>query len=316
MKLKEIHTLAVELGKENDPRSADAVKRTLRLAQEEFDALSDEKKVDFDQERLTNPYSDARILAGDPDREIRGLIAGVDMEVGEVMLADRLREKGEPIDLVMSHHPEGKALTGLAEVMKLQEDILHMWGVPIAAAEGIMGKRIKEVERGIWPVNHNQAVDAANLLDLAYMSTHTPADNMVTTFLTNHLESKTLDTMGEVVEAIREIPEYAQAAKIGAGPNILLGSDRARVGKLVVEMTGGTSGSEDAYERLSAAGVSTMVQMHMGDKHRKMAEKYNINVIIAGHIASDAVGMNLILDQIEANGVKVYTCSGITRVKR
>ena len=316
MKLKEIHTLAVELGKENDPRSADAVKRTLRLAQEEFDALSDEKKVDFDQERLTNPYSDARILAGDPDREIRGLIAGVDMEVGEVMLADRLREKGEPIDLVMSHHPEGKALTGLAEVMKLQEDILHMWGVPIAAAEGIMGKRIKEVERGIWPVNHNQAVDAANLLDLAYMSTHTPADNMVTTFLTNHLESKTLDTMGEVVEAIREIPEYAQAAKIGAGPNILLGSDKARVGKLVVEMTGGTSGSEDAYERLSAAGVSTMVQMHMGDKHRKMAEKYNINVIIAGHIASDAVGMNLILDQIEANGVKVYTCSGITRVKR
>ncbi|MCL2680318.1 MAG: NGG1p interacting factor NIF3, partial [Coriobacteriia bacterium] len=123
MKLKDIHQLAIKMGMQNDPRDKKAVARTLQLAQKEFDALSDDKKAEFDQEKLTNPYSDARILAGDENREIKGLLAGVDMEVGEVLLADRLREAGKPIDLVLSHHPEGKALTGLSDVMKLQEDI-------------------------------------------------------------------------------------------------------------------------------------------------------------------------------------------------
>jgi len=316
MKLKEVHDLVIQLGMQNDPRKKEAVERTLRLAKDEFDALPDEKKADFDQEKLTNPYTDARILTDDDTIEITGILAGVDMEVGEVMLADRLREKGTPINLIMSHHPEGKALTGLAEVMKVQEDILHMWGLPIAVAEGIMAKRIKEVDQSIWPVNHDRAIDAAKLLDFAFISTHTPADNMVTTFLDNYLASKDLQTLGDVVKALKEVPEYAQASKIGAGPKILLGSEKARAGKVIVEMTGGTSGSEAAYERLSQSGVSTMVMMHMGEKHRKMAEKYNINVIIAGHIASDSIGMNLLLDKLEAKGIEIHTCSGLIRHSR
>ena len=46
-------------------------------------------------------------------------------------------------------------------------------------------------------------------------------------------------------------------------------------------MTGGTSGSEKAYEKMAAAGIGTIIGMHMGDKHREEAEKNYINVIIA-----------------------------------
>lgn len=42
-----------------------------------------------------------------------------------------------------------------------------------------------------------------------------------------------------------------------------------------------------------------------------------MNVVIAGHIASDNLGLNLLLDQIlEGEDIKVLECSGFIRVKR
>ena len=38
--------------------------------------------------------------------------------------------------------------------------------------------------------------------------------------------------------------------------------------------------------------------MHISDEHKKEAEKHHINVVIAGHIASDNLGMNLLLDSV------------------
>jgi hypothetical protein len=73
-------------------------------------------------------------------------MTGVDIEVGEVLLADRLGEKGKPVDLIMAHHPEGKALAELHDVMHLQEDIMAGYGVPINVAESLMSSRISEVK--------------------------------------------------------------------------------------------------------------------------------------------------------------------------
>ena len=316
MKLGDLYKLAIEQGMKNDPRGKDAVARDLRLAKEEFKALDKDKKGEFDQDRLTNPYLDSRILTGDPGREIREMIVGIDMEVGEVLLADRLNEKGAQIDLIYSHHPEGRALGGLAGLMRMQEDLLVQLGLPVAAAEGMMAKRVSEVDRNIWPLNHNRPVDAAKLLDFAFMSVHTPTDNMVATYLQDLVNKKKPETLADVVALLKDIPEYAAGVPINAGPKILLGSDKLRAGKVVVDMTGGTSGSEDVYERLSREGVSTMIMMHIPESHRKKCEEHNINVIIAGHIASDNLGVNLLMDIVEEKGIKIHATSGFVRVQR
>jgi putative NIF3 family GTP cyclohydrolase 1 type 2 len=54
----------------------------------------------------------------------------------------------------------------------------------------------------------------------------------------------------------------------------------------------------------------------MGEEHRKEAEKYHINVVIAGHMASDSLGMNLLLDELEQKGLEIITLSGLTRIRR
>jgi hypothetical protein len=56
--------------------------------------------------------------------------------------------------------------------------------------------------------------------------------------------------------------------------------------------------------------------MHMGEDHRKKAEAAHLNVVIAGHHASDSLGMNLVIDRMAASGVEVLGCSGFTRVNR
>jgi hypothetical protein len=316
MKLKDIYELAVKKGMENDLRGNDAVKKVLRRNKKHYENLKEDEKKDFDLEKLQNPYSDTRILHGEAELEINNIIAGIDMEVGEILLADRLRERGNPIDLVLSHHPEGKALAGLYDVMHLQEDLLNNLGVPIGVAEGIMTPRINEVERNLLPLNHNRSVDAAKLLNFAMMCVHTPADNMVTNYLQKMFDEKEPETIEDIIDELKEIEEYKHAITINVGPKIVVGAKTNRAGKIFVDMTGGTGGSEDAFAKLSAAGVSTLVVMHIGEKHRKEAEKNHLNVVIAGHYASDSLGMNLLLDELEKADIKITACSGLYRVKR
>lgn len=316
MKVADIYRLFIQIGQDHDPRGAEEIKKNLDRLNQEYQEMKEAEKKYFDREKLDNPYSDTRILTGNPDLEVKQILAGIDMETSEVLLADRLREKGSSIDLLIAHHPEGKALAGLHHVMHMQEDILAQVGIPINVAEGMLVSRISEVERNLLPLNHNRAVDAARLLDFAFMCIHTPADNMVNSFLEKIFKEKEHQTLKDLVKTLKEIPEYQDAERNGAGPKIVVGSEKKRAGKIMVDMTGGTGGSEDAYAKLSAAGVGTVVTMHIGEKHRKEAEKNHINVVIAGHMASDSLGMNLLLDTLEQKGIKILTCSGLTRVSR
>ena len=115
---------------------------------------------------------------------------------------------------------------------------------------------------------------------------------------------------------LKEIPEYRQAVLEGTGPVIFQGSSSHRAGTIMVDMTGGTSGPVEAIDRLATAGVGTIVGMHMGEEHRKKAKDAHINVIVAGHHASDSLGMNLVIDEYERGGVQVVACSGFHRVSR
>jgi len=316
LKIKDIYEYVIEQGIEKDPRSPEEVREALKAEKKKYDEMKDDEKKEYDIEKLTNPYSDTRILYGDPNTDVKRIMVGVDIEVGEVLLADRLGEKGRPVDLIMAHHPEGKALAELHDVMHLQEDIMARYGVPINVAESLMSSRISEVKRGLMPINHNRAVDAAKILDIPLICTHTVADNQVVAFLQDMFDQEKPRKVEDIIKLLKAIPEYAEATKNCAGPDVILGSKDRRAGKVFVDMTGGTSGSEKSYEKLSQAGIGTIVGMHMTDKHRKEAEKHHLNVVIAGHISSDSLGMNLLLDGIEQKNIEIIACSGIIRHKR
>jgi hypothetical protein len=56
MKLKEIYQLAIEMGKQFDPRG-DEVNRLLEDRQKEYEKMSNDDRDFFDKETLSNPYN-------------------------------------------------------------------------------------------------------------------------------------------------------------------------------------------------------------------------------------------------------------------
>src|SRR3989338_7627797 len=316
MKIKDIYSKAVQRGIEFDPRGRTEVENELKRAKEDFDELKDEDKKAFDRECLINPYSDTRILYGDPARDVKGVLVGIDMEVGEILLADRLKGQGKPIDMVIAHHPEGRAMAALYEVMGMQAGILLKYGVPINIAEDIMDERIKEVERRLLPANHTRTVDASRLLDIPFMCIHTPSDNAVTDYLQKLFDREKPGRVKDMVAILKDIPEYKAAIDEKAGPKVFVGSDKRKAGKVFVDMTGGTGGSKNIYEKLSNAGIGTVVGMHISEDHRKEAEKHHVNVVIAGHISSDTLGVNLLFDKALSPDIEVVATSGFKRTKR
>ena len=317
MKIKDIYNLAIKMGIESDLRGKDFVMKQMKKTKEKYEKLSKEKKEEFDKEKLTNPYSDSRILVGDPNKEIKRIMVGIDIDPAELMIARYLSDQGKKIDLVMGHHPIGSALNDIAEVMHLQSDILAQYGVPINIAEAVMLPRITEISQGIFQAyNYDRPVQAANLLGFPLMCIHTPADNLVANHIEKIIKKEKPDTVGEVLDVLNAIPEYKEAIKYKAGPQIVAGRKDARAGKIAIDFTGGTNGAKEIFKHSSHAGIGTIISMHMREEWRKEAEKHHINVIICGDTQSDSIGMNIFLDELEKKGIEIIACSGLNRIKR
>jgi hypothetical protein len=318
MKLKDLFKVIIETGIEFDFRSKEKIEQELEEKNKQYSELKGKEKEYFDKDKLTNPFSDSKIYNGTGDEEIKTILVGVDVETQELLLLDRLREKGKKIDAAMTHHPEGKGLLDLYEVMYLQSDVMSKMGMPINIAEGIMDSRIKEVQEGLLPANYSRAIDAAVLLGIPFFGAHTPADNCVASYLQKLFDNKKPETLGNVVDLLLEIEEYKISYISGNGPKIVNGAKNKRAGKVFVDMTGGTGGPVEAIKKLVEAGVGTIICMHLGKEHLKSARENHLNVIIAGHMASDTLGLNLLLDQVEKKigKLEVIGCSGFKRIKR
>jgi len=314
MQIKEIYNLAINKGIEADFRGRGGIERFLKRKKEKYEKLSEKEKEEFDKEALENPFLDSRILNISQDKEIKRILVGIDIEPAEILLA---KEIGN-IDLIISHHPLGKGLAHLSDVMELRCDVLNQYGVPINVAEGLMKERIDEVARGINARNHQRTVDSARLLGFNLICLHTVCDNLAAKFLKDRIEKEdSLMRIEDLLNLLKEIPEYKEALKFGAGPKIFVGDPERRCGKIAVtEITGGTEGSPKLYEKMAIAGIGTIIGMHMREESKKEAEASNINVIIAGHMSSDSLGMNLFLDELEKRGIEIVPCSGLSRVSR
>jgi putative NIF3 family GTP cyclohydrolase 1 type 2 len=319
MKLKTLFQHAVEIGIKADPRGQKRIDYLLKKQKEKQKKLEGKEKEFFDEERTWNPFPDSRILAGTGDEDVTHLMVGIDIETPEILLADRLREKGTRIDAILVHHPEGRALMDLDKMMPMQADLLAGYGVPINQAEGELGPRMDRIRRSIHADNLFRTGRTAELLDLPLVGCHTITDNLAWQFMEKTIAKKHFEDLQEICTAITHIEEYHHYAKQGNGPIVVNGSSSGRPGRIVVsEFTGGTNGPEEQVAQQARAGVGTILTMHATEKALEEARKQKVNVIQCSHMASDALGVNLLLDELTKLEKKLTTIdvSGFIRIKR
>lgn len=320
MKLADLFHTAIEEGIKADPRGKERIQKELMKWKEREKKLEKKEKRFFDSERTWNPFGDSRIISGTGKEDIHTLMVGIDIETPEILLADRLRERGMKIDALMLHHPEGRALADLEKVMPLQIDLLAQVGVPVNVSEDTLHPRMEKIWRAIHADNLFRTERAAELMGFPAFNLHTPADNLAYRFVEKHIcHKREYDSLGEIIDALHEIPEYDHYGRCGNPCIIANGNKNSRPGKVVAtEFTGGTNGPEEFIEEQAKAGVGTILTMHTTEKSLETAKKCHLHLIQCSHMASDTIGINLMLDILQKKEKKlsVIEVSGFVRIKR
>lgn len=317
MKLKNLYQEIIKKGIDADIRSRKEIETLLKKSKNEFDKLDKQNKELFDQDALFNPFADTRILIGDPVSNIKSMIIGIDIDGGELVLVDRLKERGKKIDLVVSHHPQGRAYANFYEVMDLQIDVFAKEGIALGICEKLLEERKSQVARRVSAANHSRSVDIARLLNINFLCMHTPCDNLACQYLSKVVDKGKPSNLGEIIDILQTIPEYIDAAKNNNPPQIVIGNKNSRCRNIHLEFTGGTEGPKGIYKELASRGVDTIIAMHQSEENFKKCKESKMNIIFASHIASDSLGINIMLDHLEdKEKLKIYEFSGFRRFKR
>ncbi len=244
-----------------------------------------------------------------PCDQVKKVMIGVDIDTADLFLA---RELG--VDLVIGHHPvtDGPAV-GLYTVMKRQVELMMRCGIPINKAQKVLQKRIDATERGSHPKNFAKVGQAAKIMNVPLMNIHMPLDIIAENTIQAHLDEQLNEksTVGDVVEALKGIPEYQGEV---SSPVIRAGGAKDYAGKVFASVAGGTNGGPDVMKAYFEAGVGTLVLMHIPEDALSAVKEQGIgNIVIAGHMRSDSVGINRFIDALEDRGVEVVAMGGVLR---
>jgi putative NIF3 family GTP cyclohydrolase 1 type 2 len=246
------------------------------------------------------------------DGEVRRVFVGIDVDIGELLLARALGADG-----VIAHHPIGShARLGLATVIEGHEAQMRAAGIPAEVAHEMMLARQRPVTHSLHTSNYDRVVDAARQLEMPVMNIHLAADLIGRQFFIDFIGRAVgtgVTTVGGLIGELKTIPEM-QASLIQ--PELWLGEAQNPVGRWVVQMAAGTNGGAPVYRTYYEHGVDTILAMHIDERDLKELEQLQrptANLVITGHIPSDSIGMNRVIDALEKQGIEVIAGSGVIR---
>jgi DNA-binding protein len=242
-------------------------------------------------------------------REIRKVLFGIDAGVPELLLAGQMG-----YDAVIAHHPAGgTAATDFAQVFKRHVQQMIEAGVPGSEAERAVARKLEQLEVEAHTRNYNHAVDVARLLKIPYMNIHTPLDEVGRRIMAEQIKNETDENsrVQEVVAALNGLVEFKNAVtKI----KIAVGKPENLAGRVVVSHGAGTNGGYEIARTYFDHGIRTVVYIHVGpvDLERLKADSVG-NLIVTGHVASDSVGINPFIEELEKRGIRVTTVGVVPR---
>src|SRR2546425_8423563 len=226
-------------------------------------------------------------------RRIRKVFVAIDVGVAELLLARNLG-----CDAVIAHHPAGgSARIDGYKVFLRHIDQLKEAGVTEDIARKAVQPKLRVLELQHHPDNYDQTPSAAKRLRMPLVSIHSPCDEVGRKMIQQAL--KALDensTVKDVVSKIGRFPEFRKAvSKI----EIRLGSPKNKAGKIAISHAAYTNGGCEIAKTYFQNGVGTLSYIHIAEADlTKLANEPSGNLIVLGHIASDWLGINRLLDEL------------------
>jgi putative NIF3 family GTP cyclohydrolase 1 type 2 len=234
-------------------------------------------------------------------KNIKRVLFGIDADVPELLFA-----KHAEYDAVISHHPKGgSAIVDFHRVFNRHIQQMTEAGIPREVAERAVRRKLMTLEVENHTRDYNHSTNMAQLLGMPYMNIHTPLDELGRRRMTRIIREETgkEPTLGDVVSALKKLPEFKNAT---TDVKIRVGDASKPAGKVIVSHGAGTNGGYEIAKTYFQHGVDTLVYIHISssDLERLKADGEG-NLIVSGHIASDSVGINPLIEELENRGVSV-----------
>jgi putative NIF3 family GTP cyclohydrolase 1 type 2 len=242
-------------------------------------------------------------------RKLRKVLVAIDVGVSELLLAKSLNCDG-----VIAHHPAGgKAqLEGYKVFFRHIEQMKAAGVPPDVAREAVKSKyRILDIQH--HPENYDQTPSAAKKLGLPLVTIHSPCDEIGRRMIVQAIEGLGEDaTVRQLVSRIGAFPEFRNA---GTRIEVRLGSPHRRAGKVAISHACYTNGGYDVAKAYFQHGVDTLSYIHISEADlTKLASEGFANLVVLGHIASDWLGINRLLRELEKNGIEPVSTTDLYKL--
>lgn len=237
---------------------------------------------------------------------IKKVLFGIDIDTGILFMA-----KNMGYDAVIAHHPAA-SITKAFNVYKDQIKNMVKAGVSQEAAEKAVADKVEMLKINSQAANYDHVVSVAKLLNMPFMNIHQPLDELGRKAMQDNID-KTLEkgdaSLQDVVDGLYKLGEFQRAR---TNIEVLMGDPKAPAGKVLVAHGAYTNGGYDLANACFEAGVDTVVYIHIAyPDYVKLKKEAKGNLIVTGHIASDALGINPFVKKLEEKGLQVTSISGL-----
>lgn len=313
MQLERIYRKMIEVGRKAAWRDAATLEAQLARRRAEYAALTGYEKRYYDQERFRNPFGCSRICAGARDLDVRAMMVGINCTLAGILYAERLRDKGRRIDAFFAHHGIPPSGDLYPDITNTHYNVLVDFGVPADTARPIVERTIRDYTLRMG----NEPYGFESHTDLALFNVHNPIDNLFGLHTTQQIARQRPDTVGDVVELLLGMEEFAIDARSNVLPEIAVGAPGAKAGRIYVDVLGGICLNDEELTALLATGkVDTVVRLAYNNCIR-ICREAGVNLIFLPHNAHDNVGINLMLDQVVAEEpIDIVPTDGFYRIPR
>ena len=232
-------------------------------------------------------------------RRIRKVLVAIDVGVAELLLA---RDLG--CDAVIAHHPAGgRAKLEGYKVFLRHIDQLREAGVPENAAKEAIKPKLRALELQHHPDNYDQTTSAAKRLRMPLVSIHSPCDEIGRKMIQHAL--KGLDGSSIVKDVVSRIGRFPEFRKAVSKIEVRLGHPKSKAGKIAISHAAYTNGGYEIAKTYFQNGIGTLSYIHIAESDlTKLASEPSGNLIVLGHIASDWLGINRLLNELEKKGLE------------
>jgi hypothetical protein len=249
-----------------------------------------------------------------PAADVKRALFGIDADTGDLLMAKQLG-----YDLLINHHPTGgSAQVNFPQILRKQGVLLERAGVPKEAAELAVQDLLDLHEPDAHRQNYDHLPSAARLLGMPLMAIHNPCDEIGRRVMDETLRAGLSKNpkVRDAIAVLNRLPEFQEAVTRIV---VRMGKETNPLGKWVVLHGAGTNGGYPVAKAAFDHGIDTVFYIHIDAGHlRRLRDEYGRagpkNLVVTGHIASDSIGIDVLVRELRKRGLTVDCFSGVLDV--